>query len=109
MIFPGDRGVVTSSPQKRWKLDEVPRQRSMEFARAPVVVWKPPRDDAAATRAAATCRQVGVVKSTSIRCECIDVGRSSRLAAIASVVIPADIISDEENDVWLLGCKQDGR
>ena len=79
----------------------------MEFTRPPVVVWKPSRDDATATRAAATCRQVGVVKRRPFSARASMLGASSP-TTIASVVVPTDIISDEEMRL-LFGCKQDSR
>ena len=81
----------------------------MKLTRAPVVVWETSRDHAAATWTAATCGQVGVVESTSMRCQRINVGCAGRLAAITAIVVPADIISDKKDDVWFFSCEQGGR
>ena len=77
----------------------------MKLTRTPVVVWETSRDDAAATWTAATCGQIGIVESTSMRRQRINVGCAGRLATITAIVVPADIARDKKDDVGSVSCE----
>jgi hypothetical protein len=71
----------------------------MQLGRLPVVVRVAAGDDARPARAATACRQVGLIETDSIFRQSVDVRRSRCRVSVAAVIVPADVVGDEENDV----------
>ena len=58
------------------------------------------RDDATPARRATADTQVGVIKAHALLGHLIKVWGLSDLTAIATEVIPRDVVGNEENEIW---------
>ena len=103
VMFAAEGRVVARLAEQFGKPRQVPLDRQMQLGGLPVVVRVAARDDARTARTAAARRQVCVVKSKPVRGESVNVRSPRRFVPVAAVVVPADVISDEENDVRLFG------
>ena len=60
-------------------------------------------DDARTTWAAAAGCQEGTIEANAVVGEKVDIGCSGRRVPVAAEVVPADVISDEDDDVRRFG------
>jgi hypothetical protein len=98
MIFPGKNRVVSGLAKQLRKAHLVIRQARVELGRSRVV-WVATRDDTAAGRAAATDRQIGIRETQPFRRHCVEVRRFHEGIAVATKIIPANIVRDKENEI----------
>lgn len=71
----------------------------MEFCCGAEVMWVAAGDDAGAAWATAAGGQEGLGVLASAFCEGVDIRGSCGLVSVASVVVPADIVGDENDEV----------
>jgi hypothetical protein len=71
----------------------------MQFGSRPKIVRVAPGDDAGSTRAATAGGEKGLRVASALFGKRINVRRACRFVAITSVVFPADVVSDEDDEV----------
>lgn len=92
--------IVTSGP-------------SICFTPLTVVVRISAGNDGRSAGAAAAGGQIRLIKAHSVRCQPVNIGRAGSCVSVTAIVIPADIISDENDDSWLVSsvdptCRKQG-
>ena len=71
----------------------------MQFRRLAIVVWVTTRDDAGPTWTATAGGQICVVEPNSVVRQLVNVRRASSLVPVTTEVVPADVVSNEQNNI----------
>ncbi len=110
VVLAADGGVITRVAEQFRKPRQVPGNRLVKFGGLPVVVRVAAGDDAGPAGAATAGREVSLIKTDAIFRQSVDVRRACGRVSVAAVIVPADVVGDEENNVGpLVGVCGDSR